>query len=373
MSTYQSYHLAGDILSLALIPEKREAVEKKLRDFRLPWSNFISTGSNHLILPSLYLQLKNAELLSMLPDIVAEHLEKIYSMNLERNKTILAESQEVAMILGKANVPVLFMKGMGNIFDSLYISPGERMLQDIDILTDIKSWENGTEALINAGFKSRVKYDPGKKPDRKHYPRLFRDDSVASVELHRYPVTPEFFKGFRPEEVWEKKVRAKNLPSSYVMCDEHKIIHNFIHSQLEHHGHFYARIFLRNLYDQFLLSRHSSPFETLSNWNQYPAKTHAYLEILRTTFFSEKIPEKVSLLKTGFYPLRFKLFLRFRFLNIALQFADKIYWSFIKKPVRAIKDKELRQLLIRNLADRKWYKKQLRIFKGFISRSPTEH
>lgn len=373
MSSYQSYYLASQILSLALMPEKKKIVEEKLGNFRPSLINLISTGSNHLILPALFLRLRDMDLLPLLPEIITEHLEKLFLMNEERNKAIIEESKELALILEKANIKVMFLKGMGNIFDSLYTSIGERMVQDIDILIAEKNWKNGIEALIDAGFKSRVKYDPKIKPDRKHYPRLFRDDSVASVELHRYAVAPEFFDKFSTEEIWEKKVVAKNYPSCYVMCDEHKIIHNFIHSQLEHKGHFYARVFLRNLYDQFLLSEHVSPFDTLIKWGKYSKKTHAYLEILRASFFSDNKRKKIPLRKTGFYPLRFNLFLRYRFMSVSLVLAVKIYRSYIKKPILAFKDKELRQLLLRNLSDHQWYRKQFKILKSIIGRTPVNH
>ena len=122
MSSYKTYHLSAKVLSLALKPENRDIIEKKLFNLKIPWVNLISTGSNHLILPAIFLRLQEMDLLGVLPEIVAEHLKLIYEMNLERNNAIIKQSQEIALILNKADVPVLFMKGMGNILIHCIIS-----------------------------------------------------------------------------------------------------------------------------------------------------------------------------------------------------------------------------------------------------------
>ena len=349
-------------MSLAVIPGKKEWVDRKLHSTRIQWLKFVSTGSNHLVLPAVYLRLKEADLLPSIPEIVSEHLEKIYLLNQERNNSIIKQAEEMTGILEKSGIPVMFLKGLGNIVDGLYTTPGERMIQDIDILVSQDDWESAVTALRKEGYRSRKDFNPEIIAPRKHYPRLFRDDSTASIELHRIPVSKQYEEKFTTDEIWRQKVPARNMHSVFVMPDNHKIIHNFIHSQLEHQGHFYAGIFLRNLYDQLLLSKNVSPYETLLNWGMYPKKAAAYLEVMRTTFYPEDKQNKLNLIKTGFYPLRHKLFLKSGFLSSGMKIIVRIYKSFIRKPVLAITDKNLRNTLINNLGDKSWYRKQIRIY-----------
>ncbi len=366
MSSSPTYHLAGHILSLALYPDKKGFVLEKLCNPRLNWLKFISTGSNHLVLPAIYRNLEKAGLLPELPGIITEHLEKIFTLNLERNNSIIAQSEDITGILNRENIKIMFLKGLGNIFDGLYSSPGERMIQDIDILVPLESWEPAVELLKKKGYRSRKPYDPGITPYRKHYPRLFRDDSNASVELHRYPVGKRYEIHFSPEDVLKAKIPAKNYPSAFVMSDQHKIIHNFIHSQLEHQGHFYARIFLRNLYDQLLLSSRIHPRDVFNSWNAYPRKTSGYLEVMRRTFYPENRKEKMPIRKTGFFPYRHELFLRSKLLSTGMQVVVKMYRSYLRKPVMAVTDRELRKTLVRNIFDKSWYRKHLKSYRRYF-------
>jgi len=366
MSSSPKYHLSGHILSLALYPDKKNYIREKITTPRFNWLKMISIGSNHLVLPSIYINLKNSGLLPFLPDEIAEHLEKIYLLNLERNNNILSQSIEITEILKKEEIEVMFLKGVGNIFDNLYSGPGERMVQDIDILVSPESWQPAVNLLKQNGYRSRKPYDPGINPHRKHYPRLFRDDSNASVELHHHPVGSKYGTCFSTEEAWKTKTSIINYPSAFVMSDQNKIIHNFIHSQLEHQGHFYARIFLRNLYDQLLLSQRISPVEVLSSWNEYPKEISGYLEVMRRTFYPENRKNKIPIQKTGLFPYRHELFLRSKFLSTGMQVAVKMYRSYVRKPFLAITDRSLRKTLVRNIFDKSWYRKHLKSYRRYF-------
>jgi len=366
MSTSYTYHLIGHLLSLALHPGKRNIIRDKLHNPRFHWVKLITTGSNHLVLPAMYIRIKNAELLPLLPEFVAEHLENIYLLNLERNNAVISQAQEIIRILEQENIEVMFLKGLGNIFDGLYSSPGERMIQDIDIMVTGDKWELAINMLKQHGYRCRAPFKADMIPPRKHYPRLFKDESTASIELHRFPVITEFNVNFDTDEIWEAKIPVKNTDHVFVMSDKHKIIHNFIHSQLEHRGHFYGRIFLRNLYDQFLLSERVNPRDVLENWNVHQRKTAAYLEVMRRTFYPENKKDKLSVCKTGFYPLRYELFLHCKLLSTGMHMIVKMFRSYVRKPVLAITDRELRQTLIRNISDRSWYRKHVRSYRKYF-------
>lgn len=366
MFTSTTYHLIGQILSLAVHAEKTSMVEEKLRDPHLPWLKLISTGSNHLVLPAVYIRLRETGLLPLLPDIISEHLENIFRLNLERNQSIIRQSEEINELLKTEGIPVLFLKGVGNIFDRLYSSHGERMIQDIDILVPEAHWIKSAELLQSVGYQNHIPYDAERISYQKHFPRLYRNAKVASIELHRFAVGSKYENVFSAKSIWEEKKTARELPSAFVMCDNNKIIHNFIHSQLEHQGHIYARIFLRNLYDQLLLSQRIDPYKTMQVWGKHPKKTAAYLEVFRKTFVPEDMQNKQAFSKTGLYPLRHEIQLYSRLTGTIMQVAIRFFLSYIRKPWRALYNREVRISLAKKITSKSWYRKHLRSYRRYF-------
>ena len=333
---------------------------------RLPWPGFVSMASNHLVIPSVYVQLRENGLLQLLHEIISDHLQKIQELNLERNNAILRQSEGIIEILAAENIQLLFLKGVGNIFDKLYSDTGERMIQDIDVMVHPDQWESAVEYLKKEGYRNREILDSTAIPPRKHYPRLLRNDSTASVELHRFPVALKYAGSFTPELVWEKKVPAANMSSCFVMCNEHKAVHNFIHSQLEHKGHFYGRIFMRSLYDHLLLSGFVDMDKVFSMAGHDFRKPAAYMEVAGRTFGLVNKLQRYGLSQTGLYPLRHELFLRSVILSTGMRVIVRIFRSYVLTPAFAITDAALRKKIIGNLKDKKWYGKHLRSYKKYL-------
>ncbi len=363
MSSSQIYHLIGHILSLAVAPRKKDKVADMLFRTSMPWPLFISKASNHLVLPSVYIQLRENDLIKLLPEIITDHLQKIHSLNLERNKAIMSQSVGLVKILAAEDIQLLFMKGVGNIFDNLYRDTGERMIQDIDVLVHPGQWEHAVRLLKLQGYRNREMLNTSVFPPRKHYPRLLRDDSTVSIEVHRFPVGLTYGKNFTVEKVWEEKVPASIMGNCFVMCDEHKLIHNFIHSQLEHKGHFYARIFLRNLYDHLLLSRREDTGKVFSGPEFHPRRTAAYMEVAGRTFGLKNELPRYPVSQTGLYPLRHELFLRSRILGTGMRVIVRMYTSYVLKPVKSLSNPKLRRSMVKSLLDKKWYGKHLRSYR----------
>lgn len=79
------------------------------------------------------------------------------------------------------------------------------------------------------------------------------------------PVSERYQSWFNSEIIDQDKKPLKSLQGSYVLSDNHNIILNFIHSQLDHEGHLYGIVSFRDLYDLYLLSKMTSLTGTIKN------------------------------------------------------------------------------------------------------------
>ena len=84
-------YFIGQCLSLDEHPTFRETIIVQFSDENYDWNQFIWTCSNHLILPVIYLKFLKCDLLGYLPEVLAQHLKEIYTLNRTHNEQILLQ------------------------------------------------------------------------------------------------------------------------------------------------------------------------------------------------------------------------------------------------------------------------------------------
>ncbi len=265
MNLKEVYYFTAKVLGLAIVSDNNKKKYKDSIDItevikrgNVNWQGVIEFASNHVMLPSIYLKLKDHELIEFLPEGLADHLRYILGLSLERNMKIINNMGEVNTIFLSGGITPLFLKGSGNIADNLYTSPGERLMADIDILVHPDRVEDAAALLKENGFFSHTGINM-KFISSKHYTPLVKEGWPAFIEIHRMPVKFLYRSAFTYEMAVEGCRPAKGNPVIMVMSDSNKMIMNFIHTQLEHGGHYSGRPPLRDLYDLLLLSRRVDP------------------------------------------------------------------------------------------------------------------
>ena len=224
---------------------------------------FIRLSSNHLVLPAIYRRLQKTGLSDDLPTDLTEHLNEILHLNIKRNEEILKQIDELNLHLNSAGIEPVYMKGTANLLDDLYIEKADRLIGDIDFLVRDEDFLPTAEIVLSLGYKTDIEiYD--EINTLKDYPRLFRDDVPADIEIHRLPVIPEYSKWFTPELIFSEKKQIQGKTNCFVPSDKHKLIQNFIHSQLTNKGHLLRLVTLRDLYDCYLLLNRVSKNEVLN-------------------------------------------------------------------------------------------------------------
>ena len=285
----RTLYFIGHCLSLDDHPSFRETIIVQFSDPDYDWNTFIFTCSNHLVLPVIYLKFRKHNLLSYLPEVLVQHLEEIYSLNRDRNLQIIEQMKEITVTLNSAGISPLFMKGTGNLIDGVYSDVGERIIGDIDLLVPEKDFLTAAGLFEKEGYQICYPVDENTK-SVKHYPRLWKENEVADLEIHRLPTDLKHATNFTAEVVLKTKKSVAGYPGCYVLADEHKVILNFIHSQLANAGHILGIVSLRDIYDLYCFSKRVK-LQNITKTAPFRQKMIAYL----------KISEKLLMLPDSFY------------------------------------------------------------------------
>lgn len=357
MNKEQTYYFLGNILALDITPAGKENIVKKLDGESINWKGFVKTGSDNLVLPAVYLKLKDAGLTSFLPPELDEYLVGVLNLNRERNVKILQQAEYIKNLLLSRDIHPVFLKGTANLVDGLYKDIGERMLYDIDILVEKDKMLDAAALLRDVGFFTQKKFISRSLESTMHYPILLREDFVAGVEIHRLPV--QYLYQTKFESVWthEKKKPSTHEKGFWVMGHRERIIHNFLHAQLMHSGHYHGNVSLRDLYDLLLLGQKENLSEVFREYGYDSAKSTAYLKLMHKVFGLELPPELTHASRGNMFLWRHHKVLQLSSRNLKrYHLIFLILQKYVVLPGRVIWNKTARNYVWSRLTDKQWYR-----------------
>jgi len=357
MNKVQTYFLTGKILSLDWQPQNRDMTAFLMKTGNLNWKGLMQLGSDNLILPSLNLALRRHSLEYIPPAGFMDTLEEITDLNRERNNNIRQLLAYVAEVLSGNNIKFVVMKGVGNMMDGLYHDRGERITYDLDILVEPEKMVVAAGLLLNEGFFTQKRFNPSAVASTMHYPILLREDFMAGVEIHCQPVPYLYENTFASERVFRNSTWAANENNYKVMDHKDRIIHNFLHSQLMHHGHHHASVSLRDLYDLLLLSSKENLWETFEGFGYFQSKYIPYLKLFYRVFDLD-MPAPLKETNTGdaFIAKHYKV------LTLSKKGLKRhhLMWLIAEKylilPLRMPGNRRARNYIISRITDLKWYR-----------------
>ena len=356
MTRRHTYYLIARTLALDLHPDRAGEIVKNLPVKETHWQLLVKTSSDNMILPSFFLALQRHNLLQHLPADLQQYLQQILELNRERNLNVIRQAWEVRDLLKKNDIPCLFMKGTGNILDGLYSDTGERMVYDLDVLVPEDKMLTAAQLMEAQGYHTQKKFNPRALESTMHYPILLREDQVAGVEIHRMPVQYLYRKSFHGHTIFENAVESQSEKGFLLMNYSHRIIHNFLHAQLMHSGHYNARVSLRDLYDLLLLSRQADVMETLNRFAHYRSKSTAYLKLMHKVFGLE-MPAELKHTRRGNFFLR-------RHERVMKMGSKQLKWhlvtimvlqKYVVLPARVLWNRQARNYVFSRLLDPAWY------------------
>jgi hypothetical protein len=362
MNSSELFQFSCQCLLLDKNPGFKEGIEEKFISGEVDIDRFVYLCSNHLILPAIYLRFKSAGLIKHFPDEYSNHLKEIYETNKKRNREILLQIDEISNQLEKENIKPVYLKGTANLMDNLYSDSGVRMIGDIDFLVQEKDYLKTAELVMGLGYENQTKmWDDAKT--FKHYPRLFRKDVPADVEIHRIPVRKTYTKQFNTELLFQNKKAINNKNNCFVSSNEHKLIHTFIHSQLSNQGYRFKKIGLRDLYDFYLLSQKVNTAEVIATIEEKEKAEvfYNYTQQLMSTgnnsLSSNNKRTKQFIAKHRYFQNHPR---QHRYYINTLKLYDLIFIHYILRILKALFQKESFNHIYNRLKDPKWYKKHFK-------------
>lgn len=375
MNNKELFYFIGKCLALDDHPEISAEIADELENEDLNWHLFTEICSNQLVIPAIYLKLERHNIIKYLPNEVQSHLLEIYKLNFSRNTKILKQIQTITKLLNKHVIYPIFLKGAANLLDEVYSDTGERMMGDIDFLVEEEYYLLTAKILEDNGY-SKINKIPDYKnmndiKQAKHYPRLAHPDFEAVIEIHRIPVREKYIDWFNYELIIKEKKTVKNITNCYVPSDHHKIIHNFIHSQLSDKGYLYGTIALRDVYDLYLLSKRFPLIKTVS-MIKTKRKASAYFTIaglilgLDKTFYPYKNFSFKILLKIHSANLSSSVF--FYVYRFVIYMGELLFLVYIGQIIKAIYSHQKRQYLFLRLSNKKWYGEHVKFYFGFFKK-----
>lgn len=363
MNNKELLSFIGKCLTIDHKQENRLFVAEQIKNDRVDWEKFVVYSSNYLITPAVYVKFRDTGIDSLLPAELHDYLKEIYNLSFSRNQMLLEQIREICDLLAANDIYPVLLKGAGNLMDELYRDIGERIMGDIDILVKEEEYHRAAEIALNFGYhvmESEYYYDD--VDILKHYPRLGHPERYAALEIHRLPVDENFTRLLNQEMIRKKIKKTDNLPGCFVLCDEHKVIINFIHSQLANKGHKSAVISMRDAYDLYLLSRRANLDEIYRNIIP-EKKVGAYFFMVEKLLGTKISNSDKSSLSAKWLFLKYNLNFDFKYFyrinKIVTEFNDRVIQRYFVVLFKAIYSKETRAFVFRRMKNIPWYKSQV--------------
>ena len=365
MNYKELLYFTGKCLSADKNADNLLSIKNQIAKNNIDWDKFVGLCSNHLITPVIYLKFKKTELLKLLPDDLVNYLQEIYELSLNRNQMILEQLKEVCALLAKNNITPTLLKGAGNLIDNLYSDLGERIMGDIDLLVTEGEYLKAAKIMLNEGYTESKLFYYDDVMLLKHYPRLSHNDKVASVEIHRIPVDEEYLNLFNHEMINKELKMVDGF--CFVLSDKHKLILNFIHSQLTNKGRKSALLSLRDVYDLYLLSEEVNFTELLKEIRPRKVATGYFYLSQKLLGINIGYTSKPTLSDKWLHykhDLNFSSKTFYSANKYATEIYDRIIIRYFGLICKALYSRKTRSFIIMRMSKADWYKSQWRSWKN---------
>lgn len=341
------------ILALKTNDFLKESIKKTI--FKgVNWELFIKLSTSHYILPALYIRLREAQLLYLLPDDLVAFMKDITTLNKSRNSGLYAQVMSVNSLLKSNDITPIFLKGTAHICANLYDDIAERMIGDIDLIVAPNKMLKAAKILQKAGYHPLSEFHPHRLEKMKHYPKLVHKKQIGVVEIHKAVVNNKAFAQLNYEKIEHTK---QNINGIFIPSFNHLIIHNAINTQINDSHFLFSKINLRQQFDLFLLSKHHNIEQSFKDFKFHFNITKGYLVKTALLFHNDPSLSYEESIKTRWvlhrvnsqikHPIIFKFINTFIFIGQSI-----VFYSFLF--IDRLKDKMERQILLKNVTDRKW-------------------
>lgn len=344
-------------LTITVSNKNCSEIQQVLQSQDVDWDILVKISTSHLVLPTLYCNYKRKNLLQFLPDDLVTYMQEITSLNRDRNLQIIEQINQINSLLRQNGVNPIFIKGACNLIQDLYEDPAERMVGDIDFLVSKNEYDLAAKILSEHNYKpiSDLGYH---FPQFKHYPRLYNDDHIAAVEIHKEMIIEKYALEFNYEFI--KNNINQNNGFSALSFDDQKALCVFS-NQINDYGFDYKSVSLKNAYDFLLLNKIEPGVDFTSCFNKLKTPILCFLasvnymfgDIVTNVYQDRKVKSHIKQFKSLLHsPRKRKIYSRI--IGIKLFFAMRL-----KLISKSFVNKEHRVWLFKRISDKRWQREKL--------------
>ncbi len=293
MNASELFYFIGKCLAMDDDPLAVDKVKSAVKEGVVQWERFVLMGSHHLVLPALYSAFKRHGLLHIIPDDLSEYLEKIYTLNYERNEEILSQAGDITKLFNAQGIEPIFLKGVGHLMQGLYHDKGDRMMTDIDIMVPAPYIHEAASVLLDNGYLNDAEDKPEDFEGHHHLPGFYHPKAVAFIELHSTPLPAKFNKLMPVKDIISEKQKS-GVEGAWIMAPKHQMILNFIHDQVHDREFRYRSLIMKGLYDFYLISKNHPVSDIRPVLRKYNNKFNAYCYYVSAVFNDSEWPEHTN-------------------------------------------------------------------------------
>ena len=260
MSPTHPLRLLGAILAVRPMPADLAAA---LAAPDLDWPGLIQTAGQQLVTPSLADALRRQGLFDTLPAELRDYLDGMRDLNRLRNRDLRSALEDIARALNPLGLQPVLLKGANALLPDQYPGAQDRVIGDLDLGIPPLRLAAAEGALLNLGYPPPVTVASTSprlpwEPDRHHSPSLRHPTRPVTVALHRRLVA-DVRDAARLQAGLTTTPRTLAAGSAVLVPDPGtRLLHNFLHAQIQDRLRWRRRLNLRQLLD-FAALAHRHP------------------------------------------------------------------------------------------------------------------
>ncbi|MEA9601208.1 nucleotidyltransferase family protein [Polynucleobacter sp. MG-28-Ekke-A2] len=193
------------------------------------WREIIYLASFHGVLPSLFIALRNNQLLDSLPKDLSEALEGFYELNCLFNVQLRDQIISTTRLLNGCGIEPIWLKGAIHLLAPNW-RQSSRTMADLDLwIPEPKEQLLAIEILTNDGYFIQPESVGKDYRLSQHYAPIIKSGQPARLEIHRHIVTPFCCALLNDEDALKKVVRGDKEGCSFgILSTEDQIMQSYL-------------------------------------------------------------------------------------------------------------------------------------------------
>ena len=281
MTYKQTYFFVAQSLTINNNKENKILIEDQLKGNNIDWDNVVKLSTAHFVLPALYSNYLKSEFIHYLPNDLVEFMKHLTELNRVRNENLMKEVKEINTLLIKQNIKPIFLKGISNLIQNLYLDNSDRMIGDIDFIVSDQEYFKVINLLKDFGYSTN-KNSP---PFHRHYPRMVKKNKIGAIEVHSELLSKKNTKYYNYSHIQKSVIKTKGF---YIMDNQNQILYTILTHQLNDLGYLLNNLSLRKFYDFFLHSNKTDLKKKAKNNHKFKKPINSFYALCNEISLNSK-------------------------------------------------------------------------------------